>query len=229
MPFWKRHSGNTLKQTPLFARTIKARRKTMNIHNADIEISAVSPKQYPTKGYMEFAFAGRSNAGKSSLINKLLNRKSLARVSGTPGKTITINFYNIDDTVFLVDLPGYGYAKHSKAEIAKWGKMMEDYLANRRELVQTILLVDSRHKPTKDDITMSDWIRHYHDRLIVVATKTDKLKKSEIEGNLELIWNTLEMGEDDILVPFNTKDDEGKYTVWDMIEMMRQGEALSDN
>ncbi len=197
----------------------------MNLHNADIEMSAVSKKQYPKKGYMEFAFAGRSNVGKSSMINKMLNRKSLARVSGTPGKTITINFYNIDDTIYLVDLPGYGYAKRPKEDVAKWGKMMEDYLANRKELVQTMLLVDSRHKPTADDITMAEWIRHYHERLIVIATKTDKLKKSELEGNLELIWNTLDMGEDDILVPFNIKDDEGKITVWDMIEMMRAGEA----
>ncbi len=196
----------------------------MNIHNASLKISAVSPKQYPTEAYPEFAFAGRSNVGKSSLINKLLNRKSLARVSGTPGKTVTINFYNIDDTIFLVDLPGYGYAQRSKTEIEKWGKMMEDYLANREPLVQTILLVDSRHKPTKDDITMCEWIRHYHDRVIVVATKIDKLKKSEIETNLEQIWSTLQLGEDDILVPFSIKDDEGKYTVWDMIEMMRMGD-----
>lgn len=193
----------------------------MNIHNASITVSAVNKKQYPTNGLKEFAFAGRSNVGKSSLINKLLNRKSLARVSGAPGKTTTINFYNIDDTIYLVDLPGYGYAQRSKAETEKWGKMMEDYLANREPLVQTILLVDSRHKPTKDDVTMADWIRHYHDRLIVVATKFDKLKKSEQEPNLEQIWHTLDMGEDDILVPFSTKDDEGKFTVWDMIEMMR--------
>ena len=172
----------------------------------------------------EFAFAGRSNVGKSSLINKLLNRKSLARVSGTPGKTITINFYNIDDTIHLVDLPGYGYAKRSKEEVKKWGRMMEDYLAGREQLVQTILLVDSRHAPTADDITMCDWIRHYHDRVIVVATKMDKLKKREIESNLERIWNVLELGEDDILVPFTTNDDEGKFTVWDMIEMMRAPE-----
>lgn len=197
----------------------------MNIQKADIETSAVNPKQYPKTGYLEFAFAGRSNVGKSSMINKLLNRKSLARVSGTPGKTITINFYNIDDTIYLVDLPGYGYAKRSREETEKWGEMMEDYLANREQLVQTILLVDSRHKPSKDDMTMAEWIRHYHDRLIVVATKTDKLKKSEIEANLELIWDTLEMTEDDILVPFSTKDDEGKYTVWDMIEMMRAAQA----
>ena len=197
----------------------------MNIHNASLRISAVSPKQYPTEGYLEFAFAGRSNVGKSSMINKLLNRKSLARVSGAPGKTATINFYNIDDTIFLVDLPGYGYAERSKTEIKSWGKMMEDYLANREQLVQTILLVDSRHKPTKDDITMCDWIRHYHDRVIVVATKMDKLKKSEIEPNLERIWTTLELGEDDILVPFSVKDDEGKFTVWDMIDMMRMAEG----
>lgn len=196
----------------------------MNIHNVSLTVSAVRPNQYPTTGYMEFAFAGRSNVGKSSLINKLLNRKSMARVSGTPGKTATINFYNIDDTIYLVDLPGYGYAQRSKTEIEKWGKMMEDYLANREPLVQTILLVDSRHKPTKDDITMAEWIRHYHDRLIVAATKTDKLKKSEMEGNFALIWETLEMGEDDILVPFSVKNDEGKYTIWDMIEMMRIGE-----
>lgn len=200
----------------------------MNIHNASFLISAVKPNQYPKTGLMEFAFAGRSNVGKSSLINKILNRKSLARVSGTPGKTVTINFYNIDDTIYLVDLPGYGYAQRSKVEIEKWGKMMEDYLANREPLVQTILLVDSRHKPTKDDVQMAEWIRHYHDRLIVIATKMDKLKKSEIEPNLERIWETLEMGEDDILVPFSIKDDEGKATVWDMIEMMRIGEMYGD-
>ena len=196
----------------------------MNIHNASLTISAVSPKQYPQGGMPEFAFAGRSNVGKSSLINKMLNRKSLARVSGTPGKTITINFYNIDDTIHLVDLPGYGYAQRSKADVKKWGKMMEGYLANREELKQTFLLVDSRHKPTQDDIIMADWIRHYHDRVIVIATKLDKLRKRDIEPNLELIWNTLSLGEDDILVPFTINDDEGKFTVWDMIEMLRAPE-----
>lgn len=196
----------------------------MNTNKVSLTVSAVSPKQYPKTDMPEFAFAGRSNVGKSSLINKLLNRKSLARVSGTPGKTITINFYNIDDTIHLVDLPGYGYAKRSKEEVKKWGRMMEDYLAGREQLVQTILLVDSRHAPTADDITMCDWIRHYHDRVIVVATKMDKLKKREIEPNLERIWNVLELGEDDILVPFTTNDDEGKFTVWDMIEMMRAPE-----
>ena len=196
----------------------------MNIHNVSLTVSAVRKNQYPTGGLPEFAFAGRSNVGKSSLINKILNRKSLARVSSTPGKTATINFYNIDDTINLVDLPGYGYAVRSQSEIAKWGSMIEDYLRNREELVQTILLVDSRHKPTKDDIMMLDWIRQYHEQAIVIATKEDKLKKSEIEKNLELIWNTLELGEDDILVPFSIKNDEGKFTVWDIIQMMLAGE-----
>ncbi len=196
----------------------------MNTNNVSLTISAVRPEQYPAGELPEFAFAGRSNVGKSSLINKLLNRKSLARVSSTPGKTVTINFYNIDDTIHLVDLPGYGYAKRPRSEVEKWGRMMEDYLANRPQLVQTILLVDSRHKPTADDIQMAEWIRHYHDRIIVIATKLDKLKKSEIEPNLELIWQTLSLGEEDILVPFSTADDEGKITVWDMITMMLAGE-----
>lgn len=197
----------------------------MNINNVNLTISAVSPKQYPNTDMPEFAFAGRSNVGKSSLINKLLNRKSLARVSGTPGKTITINFYNVDDTVHLVDLPGYGYAKRSKEEVKKWGKMMEDYLANREQLVQTILLVDSRHKPTQDDITMCEWIRYYHERVIVIATKMDKLRKRDIEPNLELIYNTLNLTEDDILVPFTNTDEDGRLAVWDMIQIMRAAEA----
>lgn len=196
----------------------------MNIHNVSLTVSAVRKNQYPAGGLAEFAFAGRSNVGKSSLINKILNRKSLARVSSTPGKTATINFYNVDDTIHLVDLPGYGYAVRSHAEIAKWGSMIEDYLKNREELIQTILLVDSRHKPTADDLMMLDWIRQYHGRAIVIATKEDKLKRSEVEQKLELIWETLDLGEDDILVPFSTKNDEGKYTVWDMLQMMLAGE-----
>lgn len=195
----------------------------INFQNAKFEKSAVSKEQYPKSDMLEFAFAGRSNVGKSSLINKVLNRKSLARVSGTPGKTITINFYNIDDKIYLVDLPGYGYAKRSKEEVAKWGSMMEDYLSTREQLVQTILLVDSRHTPTAQDIQMAEWIRHYHERLIVIATKMDKLKKREIEDRLNDIADTLELTEDDILVPFSTADDEGKYSVIDMIEMMRVG------
>ena len=196
----------------------------MNIHNAELEVSAVHREQYPTGNFPEFAFVGRSNVGKASLINKLLNRKALARVSATPGKTATINFYNIDNTIYLVDLPGYGYAVRSDEEIRKWGRMIEDYLHNRDTLCHTILLVDSRHEPTEDDKLMLHWIREKHESAIVIATKTDKLKKRELEKNLHIIWKELRLGEDDILVPFSTKDDEGKFTVWDMINLMRQNE-----
>ena len=198
----------------------------MNIHNVNLTVSAVRAAQYPKSGLPEIAFAGRSNVGKSSLINKLLNRKSLARVSQTPGKTVTINFYNIDDTVHLVDLPGYGYAQRSQAEIKKWGAMMDEYLRNREELIKTVLLVDSRHAPSKDDLTMIDWIKAYDDSgVVVVATKVDKLKKSEIENNLNMIWEKLGLDENDILVPFSTKDDEGKFTMWDIINLLLSADS----
>ena len=193
----------------------------MNIHNVNLTVSAVRSGQYPTDGLPEIAFAGRSNVGKSSMINKLLNRKSLARVSQTPGKTVTINFYNIDDAVHLVDLPGYGYAQRSQSEIKRWGAMMDEYLKNREELIKTVLLVDSRHAPSKDDHTMIDWIKAYDNSgVIVVATKTDKLKKSQLEDNLNMIWNELGLDENDILVPFSVKDDEGKITMWDIINLL---------
>lgn len=200
----------------------------MNLHNADIEISAVDAAQYPKTDVPEFAFAGRSNVGKSSLINKLLNRKSLARVSGTPGKTATINFYNIDDTIFLVDLPGYGYANRSKTEIKKWGKMIDTYLHTRQQIYQVFLLVDSRHKPTADDMQMLTWIRAYQESVVVIATKTDKLSKRQLEENLEMIYEALSLTEDDLLVPFSTKDDEGKFTVWDIINLLRSGEPETE-
>ena len=198
----------------------------INFQNAQFETSAEKKEGYPKSDMLEFAFAGRSNVGKSSMINKVLNRKSLARVSGTPGKTITINFYNIDKKIYLVDLPGYGYAKRSKEEVAKWGEMMEDYLANRKQLVQTILLVDSRHTPTAQDIQMAEWIRHYHDRLVVITTKMDKLKKSEIDERLDDIAQTLELTEDDVLIPFSTQNDEGKELVIDLLHLMREGVLL---
>ncbi len=194
----------------------------MNIHKADIAVSAVRKNQYPITGLPEFAFVGRSNVGKSSLINKLLNRKSLARVSSTPGKTITINFYNIDDTIFLVDLPGYGYARRSKADIESWGEMIDDYLNSRPQLRKVMLLVDSRHEPTEDDKMMLDWLRASQpdEGIIAIATKTDKLSKRELEKNLSMLEKELNLTDEDILVPFSTKDDEGKITVWDMITMM---------
>lgn len=192
----------------------------MNLHNADIEISAVKPEQYPKKGLPEFAFAGRSNVGKSSLINKILNRKSLAHVSGQPGKTATINFYNIDETIYLVDLPGYGFASRSKEEIKSWGNIIETYLNSREQLYQVFLLVDSRHEPSDQDKMMLDWIRAGQESVVVIATKADKLSKRQLEENLDMIYNSLSLTEDDILVPFSTKNDEGKYTVLDIINLL---------
>ncbi len=192
----------------------------MNLHNANITVSAVSPKQYPKGDLPEFAFAGRSNVGKSSMINKLLNRKSLARVSQVPGKTATINFYNIDESIYLVDLPGYGFASRSKEEVKKWGEMIESYLNNREQIYQVFLLVDSRHEPNENDIMMLNWIRNYQESVVVIATKTDKLSKKALEENLEMIYNKLQLTDEDILVPFSTKTDEGKITVWDVINLL---------
>ncbi len=195
----------------------------MNINNVNFVVSAVSPEQYPGESIPEFALAGRSNVGKSSMINKLANRKNLARISSKPGKTATINFYNVDNTIHLVDLPGYGYAARSKEDTKEWGRMIETYLSSRPQLVTTILLVDSRHKPTEDDQMMLEWIRHYHEYVIVVATKTDKVKKSELEYKLHAIEKTLKLTEDDLLVPFSVNDNEGRITLWDMINQMIDG------
>lgn len=186
----------------------------MNIHNVSLTISAVSPKQYPKNLSGEIAFAGRSNVGKSSLINKLLNRKSLARVSSKPGKTATINFFNIDDTMYFVDLPGYGYAKVSKEEKKKWADMIETYLNTRQGLQQIITLVDSRHKPTDDDCMMMNYVRNFCDRAVVIATKCDKLSKTELQKNLGVIIETLGLSGDDIIIPFSTVKNMGVEEFW---------------
>lgn len=190
----------------------------MNIHNAALTISAVSPKQYPETPFPDIAFAGRSNVGKSSFINKLLNRKSLARTSSKPGKTATINFYNIDDTINFVDLPGYGYAQVSKEEKAKWGKMIDTYLSVRENLKMTALLVDARHKPTKDDITMADWIRERHGYLLIFATKCDKIPKTKLNDHLDEIYYTLNLTDDDILIPFSAETGLGVEDAWEAIK-----------
>ncbi len=186
----------------------------MNIHKVELTISAVKPGQYPNTSFPDLAFAGRSNVGKSSLINKLLNRKSLARVSQKPGKTATINFYNIDDTINFVDLPGYGFAKVSKEEKRRWGKMIETYLNTRKTLSQVILLVDSRHKPTEDDIMMLSFIRGVCPRAVVVATKYDKLKPSQRQGALKLIIDTLNLEGDDIIIGFSAVNGTGVEEFW---------------
>ncbi len=190
----------------------------MNIHNTEFIVSAVEPKQYPAPNVPELAFAGRSNVGKSSLINKLLNRKSLARVSQKPGKTATVNFYSIDKCLNLVDLPGYGFAKVSKEEKKKWGTIIETYLNSRVNLSQVVLLVDSRHTPTADDRVMMGFIREVCPRAVVIATKCDKLKKSEVEDRMYDIIKTLRLEGDDIIIPFSAVNGTGVEEFWSYVE-----------
>lgn len=173
----------------------------MTIRSSEFICAAVKPSQYPPEGIPEIAFTGRSNVGKSSLINLLLNRRKLAKVSSTPGKTRTINFYNINDSFRIVDLPGYGYAKVSKSESEEWGRMMESYLSARQGLLKVVQLVDSRHAPTALDKQMYDYLRYYGLDGIVVATKADKLSKNELSKNLGVIRKELELSSSDRLIP----------------------------
>lgn len=183
-------------------------------------VAAVKYEQYPPKDLPEIALAGRSNVGKSSLVNTLTNRKNIARTSSTPGKTATINFYEIANKYRFVDLPGYGYAKVSKEEKKKWGGMIENYLSKRENLKGVFLLVDARHKPTSDDKTMFDWIKSFGYEPIVVATKLDKLKKSEVEKNLTEIYNFLELDYDSVLIPFSAQTREGREEVLEAVDMI---------
>ncbi|WP_209739192.1 ribosome biogenesis GTP-binding protein YihA/YsxC [Clostridium tertium] len=183
----------------------------MKIKNSDFVISAVKKEQYPITGLPEIAFVGRSNVGKSSIINALTNRKKLAKVSQTPGKTRLINFFIINgDEFYLVDLPGYGYAKVSKTEKASWGKTIETYLNGRQELKRVVLLVDSRHKPTADDIQMHEWIKFYGYDEVVIATKSDKLSNNELRKSEKVIRETLNLGKEDKLYFFSSLNKKGK-------------------
>ena len=181
----------------------------MNYNKADFIASYGISSQLPESDRPELSFSGRSNVGKSSLINKLCSRKNLARVSSTPGKTATINFYSVDDCYF-VDLPGYGYAKVSKEERERWGRLMESYFQAAGLITLGVLIVDARHKPTADDVTMFQWFRGTGCPVVVVANKLDKLKKSEIDPNLQVIRDTLELSEQDCLVPFSAEKGTGK-------------------
>ena len=182
----------------------------MIIKSSEFVISAVKRAQYPKDERAEIAFVGRSNVGKSSIINAITNRKKLARVSQTPGKTRLINFFIINDDFYLVDLPGYGYAKVSKQEKESWGKTIETYLCDREELKRVVLLVDSRHKPTADDIMMHEWIKHYGYDIIVVATKSDKLSNNELAKSRKIIRETLKLNKEDKLYFFSSVNKKGR-------------------
>ena len=189
----------------------------VNVHKAEFLLSAVKKEHYPVTNMPEVAFIGRSNVGKSSMINKILNRKNFARVSQKPGKTVTINFYNIDDKLMLVDLPGYGYAQASHGARKAMTGIIGDYLSERRQLMQVILLVDCRHKPSQDDKDMAYAIKSSGGQLVVFATKSDKLGKMALEKNLEMLIEELDLEDGDILIPFTTQNSEGAETFWDYI------------
>ena len=184
--------------------------------NLDIVIGVTSA--IPDTEFPEVAFAGKSNVGKSSLINALMNRKSYARTSSQPGKTQTINFYNINDAMYLVDLPGYGYANASPAGKAKWGKMIEKYLRQSANLKQVFLLVDIRHDPSENDKMMYNWIVDNGFRPVIIATKLDKLKRSQIAKHVKAVRAGLGLKEDDILIPFSSQTKQGLDELWNTIE-----------
>lgn len=190
----------------------------MQVNNVDLTISAVEPKQYPVTNYPEIALVGRSNVGKSSLTNVLINRRNFAHTSSQPGKTQTLNFYNVEDQLYFVDVPGYGYAKVSKKERERFGKMIEEYLTQRKQLRGVIQLVDSRHQPTDDDISMYQWLAYYNIPTLIVSTKIDKVKPNARNRVKNQIIRSLELTPDSPLVLFSAVKKQGQDQVWKWIE-----------
>ena len=192
----------------------------LNVNKAEFIKSAASPNQFIRSSTPSVVFAGKSNVGKSSVINRMLNRKNFARVGASPGKTIHVNYFLIDGKVYFVDLPGYGYAKVSQAERDRWGKLMEQFFAAEGLIDLGVMIVDARHKPTADDVTMAEWFKNSGCRLVVVANKLDKLKKSEIEPNMVLIRQTLELPGDVLLIPFSAEKGQGRDAL--MAEILKE-------
>ena len=190
----------------------------MVIKNINLETVCGITSVLPENDKPEIAFAGKSNVGKSSLINGLMNRKALARTSAQPGKTQTINFYNVNDFMYLVDLPGYGYAKVPETEKAKWGKMIERYLHSSKNLKAVFLLIDIRHKPSANDCQMYDWILHNGYEPIIIATKLDKIKRSQVQKNIKAIKEGLKLSKDGIIIPFSAETKQGRDEIWALID-----------
>lgn len=190
----------------------------MKVISSEIVISAVKPDQYPESDLPEFALAGRSNVGKSSFINKMLNRRGLARISSKPGKTQTLNFYLINEILHFVDVPGYGYAKVSKKEREAWGKMIETYLTNREQLKAVVLIVDLRHPPTSDDVMMYDFLKHYEIPCVVIATKADKIPKSKWQKHMKITKETLDIDPNDQIIMFSSETGYGKDQAWSALK-----------
>lgn len=190
----------------------------MVIKKVSLETVCGITSRLPDNKYPEVAFAGKSNVGKSSLINAIMNRKALARTSAQPGKTQTINYYNINDALYLVDLPGYGFAKVSVEIKAQWGRMVERYLKSSKQLKAVFLLVDIRHAPTENDRIMYDWVRREGYRPILIATKLDKIKKSQIEKQRQLILSALGAAEGTVLIPFSAQTKQGREEIYELLD-----------
>lgn len=190
----------------------------MVIRSLTLETVCGITSTLPENDKPEIAFAGKSNVGKSSLINALMNRKSFARTSATPGKTQTINFYNINEEMYLVDLPGYGYAKVSESEKVKWGKMIERYLNGSKQLQAVFLLIDIRHEPSANDKMMYEWIVHMGYNPIIIATKLDKLKRSQIDKHVKMIKQGLKLVPGTIVIPFSAETKQGRDEIWNLVE-----------
>ena len=192
--------------------------KAMKIKSVNLETVCGITSKMPENDKLEVAFAGRSNVGKSTLINGLMNRKSLARTSSQPGKTQTINFYNINDAMYLVDLPGYGYAKASEEVKAKWGKMIENYLHTSKVLKAVFLLIDIRHDPSANDRMMYEWMVYQGYAPIIIATKLDKIKRSQIQKNVKAIRQGLGVQPGTVIIPFSAETKQGRDEIWELIE-----------
>ena len=190
----------------------------MNLHNAEFVLSAASLAACPKDGLPQIAFAGRSNVGKSSVINRLLQRKNFARVGEAPGKTTHINFFRVDQAMYLVDLPGYGYAKVSEKEKAQWGEMIERYLHSSEQLKAVFLLIDIRHEPSANDKMMYDWVVAQGYNPIIIATKMDKLKRSQVDKHVKMVKLGLNLVPGTIVIPFSAETKQGREEIWDLIE-----------
>lgn len=197
----------------------------MVIKDVSLETVCGITSSLPVNEKIEIAFAGKSNVGKSSLINSLMNRKSFARTSSQPGKTQTINFYNINDTLYFVDLPGYGYAKVSTAVKEKWGKMIENYLNSSKMLRVIFLLIDIRHEPSANDRDMYQWILYHGYHPVIVATKLDKIKRSQVQKNLKTLRTGLGVEKETIIIPFSAETKQGKEEIWDYVDQIYEQDA----
>lgn len=196
----------------------------MVIKNVNLETVCGVTSKLPENALPEFAFAGKSNVGKSSLINGLMNRKSLARTSSSPGKTQTINYYNINNEMYFVDLPGYGYATANEKVKATWGKMIEDYLHQSKQICAVFLLVDIRHAPSENDRIMYDWILDRGYQPVIIATKLDKIKRSQVAKQLKLICDTLDVVDDTIVIPYSSLNKQGREEIYELLDGMTGNE-----